>query len=84
MDVGENTNIGEIFREITTSISTRRKVAILSFYSGEDRRVKKSFQNFYRDGIYSDISLEFSKASAEECFTNPRAKSAKLRWAVKG
>ena len=59
------------------------RVAILSFHSGEDRRVKKSFQHFFREGIYSEVAPDPIRPSAEECNTNPRAKSAKLRWAVK-
>lgn len=59
------------------------RVAILSFHSGEDRRVKKSFQHFFREGIYSEIAPDPIRPSAKECFENPRAHSAKLRWAVK-
>lgn len=59
------------------------RVAILSFHSGEDRLVKKSFQHFFREGIYSEIASEPIRPSAEECNTNSRARSAKLRWAVK-
>ncbi len=58
------------------------RIAILSFHSGEDRRVKKSFQQNLRLGIYSAISEEPIRPSAEESFTNPRARSAKLRWAI--
>lgn len=59
------------------------RVAILSFHSGEDRRVKKSFQAFNREGIYSAVAPDPIRPSAEECHTNPRARSAKLRWAIK-
>ncbi len=59
------------------------KVAILSFHSGEDRRVKKAFQTFYRQGIYSDIAPDPIRPSLQEIGSNPRARSAKLRWAVK-
>lgn len=59
------------------------RVAILSFHSGEDRRVKKSFQHFFRLGLYSQIAPDPIRPSAEECSSNPRAKSAKLRWAIK-
>lgn len=59
------------------------RVAILSFHSGEDRRVKKSFQHMLREGIYSEIVADPIRPSAEECNTNPRARSAKLRWAIK-
>lgn len=59
------------------------RVAILSFHSGEDRRIKKAFQAFYRDDIFSEIATEPIRPSAQECNSNPRAKSAKLRWAIK-
>ena len=59
------------------------RVAILSFHSGEDRRVKKFFQHYYREGIFSEISLEPIRPSAKEIFDNPRARSTKMRWAVK-
>lgn len=59
------------------------RVAILTFHSGEDRRVKKFFQHCFREGIFSEFSREPLRAGAEECFQNPRSKSAKLRTAVK-
>lgn len=58
------------------------RIAILTFHSGEDRLVKKAFKQGLRDGIYSKISEEVIRPSAEECFNNPRAKSTKLRWAI--
>lgn len=59
------------------------RVAILSFHSGEDRLVKKSFQHFLREGLYREIADGPIRPSAEECSTNSRARSAKLRWAIK-
>jgi len=59
------------------------RVAILTFHSGEDRRVKKAFQLFFREGIYSDIAQEPIRPSVQEVSGNPRARSAKLRWALK-
>jgi 16S rRNA (cytosine1402-N4)-methyltransferase len=59
------------------------KVAILSFHSGEDRRVKKAFQSFYRQGIYSEIAPDPIRPTPQEIGGNPRARSAKLRWAIK-
>ena len=59
------------------------RVAILTFHSGEDRLVKKSFKSLYRDGIYSEIANDVIRPSAEECHRNPRAKSTKLRYAIK-
>jgi len=59
------------------------RVAILTFHSGEDRLVKKSFKDLYKQGIYSDISSDVIRPSAEECRINPRSKSTKMRWAIK-
>lgn len=69
--------------KLPNSLATDGKIAILSFHSGEDRRVKKSFQQNLRDGIYSKISDEAIRPSAEESNSNPRARSAKFRWAIK-
>jgi 16S rRNA (cytosine1402-N4)-methyltransferase len=55
--------------------------AIISFHSGEDRRVKDSFREGLRGGIYSDISREPLVADEAEQRVNPRSRSAKLRWA---
>jgi len=57
------------------------RVAILTFHSGEDRRVKKAFQQGLRDGIYAEVAPEPQRASPDERRANPRSTSAKLRWA---
>ena len=59
------------------------RVAVLTFHSGEDRLVKKAFRQYYREGVYSEICEDVIRPSAEECFRNPRAKSTKLRWAIR-
>ena len=59
------------------------RVAVLTFHSGEDRRVKKAFQAGHREGVYARIALDPIRPSAEECRANPRSSSAKLRWAVR-
>lgn len=59
------------------------RAAVLTFHSGEDRLVKKAFRQFQREGIYSQISQEVIRPSAEECFQNPRARSTKMRWAIR-
>jgi 16S rRNA (cytosine1402-N4)-methyltransferase len=57
------------------------RVAILSFHSGEDRRVKKAFLQGLREGLYEAIAPDPQRASPEERRANPRSTSAKLRWA---
>ena len=59
------------------------RVAILTFHSGEDRLVKKAFQAFHRLGIYSEVARDVIRPSAEECVKNSRAKSTKMRWAIR-
>ncbi len=59
------------------------RVAILTFHSGEDRLVKRSFNELAAADVYSDVSKDVIRPSAEECFRNSRAKSTKMRWAVK-
>jgi len=67
--------------DIPKMLSKKGRVAILSFHSGEDRRVKKSFQGFLRKGIYSSVAENPIRPHFEEQRNNPRSKSAKLRWA---
>ena len=59
------------------------RVAILTFHSGEDRLVKKAFKDCQRAGLFSEVSKDVIRPSAEECVRNPRAKSTKMRWAIK-
>ena len=59
------------------------KVAILTFHSGEDRLVKRAFKAGAKAGVYSEVSKDVIRPSAEECARNPRARSTKMRWAVK-
>lgn len=59
------------------------RVAILTFHSGEDRLVKRAFKAGAKAGIYSEVSKDVIRPSAEECARNPRARSTKMRWAVK-
>ncbi len=73
----------DFLEKLPTSLQPGGRVAILSFHSGEDRLVKKSFQKYYREGIYKEISSDAIRPTPEECNTNSRARSAKLRWAIK-
>ena len=59
------------------------RAVILTFHSGEDRLVKKSFKELEKAGIYSEISKDVTRPSQEEIFRNPRAKSTKMRYCVK-
>ena len=75
--------LDEFLEKLPDALAPGGRVAILTFHSGEDRRVKKSFKHFLREGVYRDIASEPIRPSAEECHANSRAKSAKLRWAIR-
>ncbi len=72
----------ELLSKLPQVLNPGGRVAILTFHSGEDRLVKKSFKEHFRTGAYSEIAKDAIRASKEECVRNPRAKSAKLRWAI--
>lgn len=73
----------DFLEKLPEALAPGGRVAILTFHSGEDRLVKKSFKELKRLGIYSDVARDVIRPSAEECRMNPRAKSTKMRWAVK-
>ncbi len=75
--------LDEFLEKLPDVMATGGRVAILTFHSGEDRRVKKSFKYFLREGVYREIAPDPIRPSAEECHANSRARSAKLRWAIK-
>jgi 16S rRNA (cytosine1402-N4)-methyltransferase len=70
-------------RHLPECLNPGGRAAVLTFHSGEDRRVKKSFEAGFRDGVYGEISREVLRPGAEERRANPRSTPAKLRWAVK-
>jgi 16S rRNA (cytosine1402-N4)-methyltransferase len=70
-------------RHLPGCLSSGGRAAILTFHSGEDRRVKKAFQAGEREGVYARVAHEVIRPSSEEIRSNPRASSAKLRWVVR-
>jgi 16S rRNA (cytosine1402-N4)-methyltransferase len=72
-----------LLRYLPSCLKPGGRVAILTFHSGEDRRVKKSFEAGLRDGLYADIAREVIRPTPEERHNNPRSSPAKLRWAIK-
>jgi 16S rRNA (cytosine1402-N4)-methyltransferase len=72
-----------LLRHLPMCLNPGGRVAILTFHSGEDRRVKKSFEAGLRDGLYADIAHEVIRPTPEERHDNPRSSPAKLRWARK-
>ncbi len=69
-------------RQLPQCLKPGGRVAILTFHSGEDRRVKHTFRDGLRAGTYSATNDEVVRASPAEQRANPRSAPAKLRWAV--
>jgi 16S rRNA (cytosine1402-N4)-methyltransferase len=84
IDINDEFEVLDAFLEkLPNALAEGGRVAILTFHSGEDRRVKKSFKHFLKEGIYREIAPEPIRPSSEECYINGRARCAKLRWAIK-
>ena len=73
----------DFLEKLPTVLKSGGRVAVLTFHSGEDRLVKKAFKQGLKEGVYSDVAADVIRPSAEECFRNPRARSTKMRWAIR-
>ena len=80
---GEFEALDAFLQKLPEAMTVGGRIAILTFHSGEDRMVKKSFKELEKAGIYREAAKEPIRPCAEECARNARARSAKLRWAVK-
>ena len=73
----------EFMEKLPGALKPGGRAAILTFHSGEDKLVKAALKEGYRAGVYSEYSKDVVRPSAEECVRNPRARSTKMRWAVR-
>lgn len=79
----EFTALDSLLRHLPQCLAPGGRFAVLTFHSGEDRRVKKALQAGYKSGIYAEVAHEIIRAGADERRANPRSTSAKLRWAIR-
>ena len=79
----ELANLERLLTVVPDHLAPGGRAAIISFHSGEDRRVKEAFKQGSRSGVYAQVSREPLAANEEEIRRNGRSRSAKLRWAVK-
>jgi 16S rRNA (cytosine1402-N4)-methyltransferase len=77
----EMPNLERLLSVIPSCLAPGGTAAVISFHSGEDRRVKQAFRDGLRAGLYAKTSEDVRTAAEEERQANPRARSAKLRWA---
>ena len=73
----------EFMEKLPGALKPGGRVAILTFHSGEDKLVKQALKEGYRIGIFADYAKDVIRPSAEECVQNGRARSTKMRWAVR-
>lgn len=73
----------EFMEKLPGALKPGGRVAILTFHSGEDKLVKQALKEGYRNGIYADYAKDVIRPSAEECVQNGRARSTKMRWAIR-
>ena len=84
IDVNSEFEVLEAFlTKLSSCMAPGGRIAILTFHSGEDRLVKHAFKEGKKAGIYSEVAEDVIRPSSEECAKNPRAKSTKMRWAVR-
>ncbi|MDD3367421.1 MAG: 16S rRNA (cytosine(1402)-N(4))-methyltransferase RsmH [Lachnospiraceae bacterium] len=69
--------------KLPNALAPNGRAAILTFHSGEDKLVKKALKEGLRAGLYKEIAKDVIRPSAEECVRNSRARSTKMRWAIK-
>lgn len=83
IEVNQEFTALEIFlTKLPTIMKSGGRIAVLTFHSGEDRRVKKAFKTYFKEGLFSYINDDVIKPTSEECYKNPRATSTKLRVAI--
>jgi 16S rRNA (cytosine1402-N4)-methyltransferase len=77
----ELASLDHLLRVLPAVLRPGGTAAVISFHSGEDRRIKAAFRQGLQAGIYTAISSEPIRADSAETVANPRSRSAKLRWA---
>lgn len=80
--IAVNDELGQLdalLKDVIPWIQQGGRVAILSFHSLEDRRVKQCFKG--ADSAFQQLSKKPLEADDEEVRRNPRSRSAKLRIA---
>jgi len=79
----EFANLERLLAVLPSILAPGGRAALISFHSGEDRRVKTAFREGARAGFYSAVAADPVRATPDEAYANPRSRSAKLRWAIR-
>lgn len=78
----EFTALEQFLRNLPYCLKPKGRVALLSFHSGEDKRVEQFFKQGFEAGLYTALK-EPIRPTSQERYDNPRSKSAVLRWAIR-
>jgi 16S rRNA (cytosine1402-N4)-methyltransferase len=76
-------SLKELLRLAPYCLRPGGRIGIISFHSGEDRLIKKSFREGVKNGIYQLTVRYVIVPNNNEITINPRSASAKFRWAQK-
>jgi 16S rRNA (cytosine1402-N4)-methyltransferase len=79
----ELSSLDALLRVVPQCLAPGGRIVVITFHSGEDRRVKKAFQSGQRDGVFSAVAKEVVRSKKDETYADRRAMAAKLRWAVR-
>jgi 16S rRNA (cytosine1402-N4)-methyltransferase len=80
----ELANLDALLRQLPKCLTPGGMAAIISFHSGEDRRVKSALRQGEQTGLYGAVARDAERPSWSERTNNPRSRSAKMRWARRG
>ncbi len=73
----------QLLQTAPTKLNPNGLLCIISFHSGEDRLVKKTFKELSKTEDYNLLYKKAHKPDADEIKSNPRARSARLRTLIK-
>lgn len=79
----EFASLDALLASLPACLAPGGRVVVLTFHSGEDRRVKRAFRDGRRAGTYAATADTVVRSARDETFANRRAASAKLRWAIR-
>lgn len=76
--------LSEFLRVAPDCLAPGGRLGVISFHSGEDRRVARAIREGLARGVFVDASVEPIRPDARERYDNPRSASALFRWARRG
>jgi 16S rRNA (cytosine1402-N4)-methyltransferase len=76
-------NVKRVLPQALSLLAPEGRLAVISFHSLEDRIIKNYFAEESKEGTLKILTKKPITASRDELGKNPRARSAKLRVAIK-